>query len=352
MNGTVHFHRKQKLKAVGNALKSEHLESTLLRQLAITDGGLVRDEFRRKIWPVLVKINYFNERTTEKDEEKREVDSLTEDKIEELKSHKEFSQVFMDVHRTLARFPPNVTDEQRTDLQEKLTPIIVGVLDADRSFKYYQGFHDVCLTVLLVFDDAQVAYEICTKLAHSFFRTFLVQNLEDACRPLEFIYPIIFSVDAELYWFMRKSEVGVHFALSWILTWFAHVIDDYKSIVRLYDLFLASHPLMPVYLTASVVLYRGSEILATECDMAYVHGLLSKMPKNLPLEALISDAQDLFVQFPPSKLPELKRRMIESRRKERKRLFSINSPQMFVWSFAAAAAAFYVYNHYPQMFKF
>lgn len=360
MNGTtIHSHRKRKLKTINAALKSETLEKNILRQLAITEGGLIRDECRRKIWPILLNgVNYFDDDTDERQPDigwklKGTDDCLTLDKIESLKNHSEYNQVFMDVHRTLARFPPNVTDEERTDLQDKLTPLIVAILADNSSYKYYQGFHDVCLTALLVFDDAQNAYDACTKLAKTFFRSFLVNNLEDACRPLEFIYPIIFSVDRELYNFMRKSQVGVHFALSWLLTWFAHVIDDYKSIVRLYDLFVASHPLMPVYLTASVVLYRGNEIMSTECDMPYVHGLLSKMPKNLPLEALISDAQDLFVQYPPSKLPELKRLMQETRRARRR--FAIDAKQsgvkMVVWSVAAVAAAYYMYNHYSNVFK-
>lgn len=49
------------------------------------------------------------------------------------------------------------------------------------------------------------------------------------------------------------------FTLPWLLTWFAHSIDDYATIVRLYDLFLASHFLMPVYFAAALVLFRGSE---------------------------------------------------------------------------------------------
>ena len=42
------------------------------------------------------------------------------------------------------------------------------------------------------------------------------------------------------------------FCLSWLITWFGHVLGDLDSIVRLYDFFMASDPLMPIYMAASV----------------------------------------------------------------------------------------------------
>jgi hypothetical protein len=42
------------------------------------------------------------------------------------------------------------------------------------------------------------------------------------------------------------------FCLSWLITWYGHVLSDFKHIVRLYDFFMACHPLMPIYLAAQV----------------------------------------------------------------------------------------------------
>lgn len=49
-----------------------------------------------------------------------------------------------------------------------------------------------------------------------------------------------------------RSDVGHMFALSWLITWFAHVINDPDSIFRIFDFFLGTHPLMPIYLGAAV----------------------------------------------------------------------------------------------------
>lgn len=52
--------------------------------------------------------------------------------------------------------------------------------------------------------------------------------------------------------YICRSEVGTVFSLSWLITWFGHVLGDLDSIVRLYDFFMASAPLMPIYMAASV----------------------------------------------------------------------------------------------------
>ena len=43
------------------------------------------------------------------------------------------------------------------------------------------------------------------------------------------------------------------FALSWFITWYSHVLDDLDTILRLYDLFIVSHFLMPIYVAAEVI---------------------------------------------------------------------------------------------------
>ena len=42
------------------------------------------------------------------------------------------------------------------------------------------------------------------------------------------------------------------FAISWLLTWFAHVVEDWDTIVRIFDSCLASHPLFPIYIAVAV----------------------------------------------------------------------------------------------------
>lgn len=61
------------------------------------------------------------------------------DDVDLLKQHPEWNQVQMDVQRTLARFPPDIDDGRRNELQKMLTPLIVSVLMEDEHYRYYQG---------------------------------------------------------------------------------------------------------------------------------------------------------------------------------------------------------------------
>lgn len=62
-----------------------------------------------------------------------------------------------------------------------------------------------------------------------------------------------------------------------------------------------------------IVLHREKEVKQTECDMAMVHHLLSRIPQDLPYELLISQSQELFDQYPPSLLA--KRAALQSRKR-------------------------------------
>ena len=94
--------------------------------------------------------------------------------------------------------------------------------------------------------------------------------------------------------------------LTLLITWFGHVLPDYSDVVRLYDFFLAGPSLVTVYPATAIVLHRQEEILAkgnisfilllwtctdqpflSECKMSAVHGLLSMIPVDLPLEFLL-----------------------------------------------------------------
>lgn len=83
----------------------------------------------------------------------------------------------------------------------------------------------------------------------------------------DFVFSIVF----------RRSSVGTLFALPWFLTWFGHSLNSYRDVVRLYDYFLASPFLMPLYVTVAIVLYRENDIFKEDCDMASLHCLLSQV---------------------------------------------------------------------------
>ncbi|XP_058229423.1 TBC1 domain family member 20 isoform X2 [Hemibagrus wyckioides] len=252
--------RKRKMAEITQALNATPVDVATLRRMAISEGGLMTDELRRKVWPRLLNVP-------------------VENIPEEL----------------------GMPDEQRMGLQEELIDIILRVLQKNPQLHYYQGYHDIVVTFLLVLGE-RLATALVEKLSTHHLRDFMDPTMDNTKHILNYLMPIIERVNPEVYDFMQQAEVGTIFALSWLITWFGHVLSDFRHVVRLYDFFLACHPLMPIYFAAVIVLYREEEVLDCECDMAMMHHLLSQIPQDLPYETLISRAGDLFVQFPPSEL--------------------------------------------------
>ncbi|KAF3833973.1 hypothetical protein F7725_025177 [Dissostichus mawsoni] len=254
--------RKQKLAEIHQALISDPVDIETLRRAAGSKGGLLTDELRRKVWPKLLNINVY--------------DLPHKPGRDVRENHKDFNQVVLDVRRSMKRFPKGMRASERAVLQEQMIDIILEVLKRTPS-------------------------SITTK-ATMMWRDFMDPTMDSTKHILNYLMPILEQVDTELHDFMIRAEVGTIFALSWLITWYGHVLSDFKHTMRLYDFFLASHPLMPIYLAATIVLHREKEVKKTECDMAMVHHLLSRIPQDLPYELLIGQAQDLFDQYPPSLL--------------------------------------------------
>lgn len=94
-----------------------------------------------------------------------------------------------------------------------------------------------------------------------------------------------------------------HFALAEYTTWYAHKYAEKRKLLhRLYDYFLSSPPLMPLYLSSVIVAHRATEILKTQPDMGHTHKVLCTLPDDLPFEKLLIDAKDLYRQYPPESI--------------------------------------------------
>ncbi|GMT14763.1 hypothetical protein PFISCL1PPCAC_6060, partial [Pristionchus fissidentatus] len=270
----------------------DHVEN--LRTFARSTGGLIDDDIRRIVWPVLARHLYKYEHEGSGEQE---IDELTD---EDLNTHKEWNQVQLDVHRTLARFPPNIEKDERDDLQNQLTPLIVKLISARRDFNYYQGLHDVFLTLLLVVGQDSAEDIGRHLIREGVFHDYLAMSLDQGvCKQLELIYVILSRVDPAIEAIFREVQLGPIFALSWPLTWFSHSLHSYNQIVRVFDSFVASDPLLPIYFSAACILYRRSEIMTTEREMPFLHKLLGTLPKNLPIDSLVSDALYLAKLIPP-----------------------------------------------------
>uniref|UniRef100_A0A8C3I0X4 TBC1 domain family member 20 n=1 Tax=Chrysemys picta bellii TaxID=8478 RepID=A0A8C3I0X4_CHRPI len=279
--------RKQKLLLIHQALTSDPVAVETLRGAAVSEGGLLTDEIRRKVWPKLLSVNVYN---------------LPPKPGRAVRqNHKDYTQVQLDVNRSTRRFPQGMRAEQRQVLQEQLIDLILHILRAHPELHYYQGYHDIAVTLLLVAGE-RMGSALLEKLSTHHLRDFMDPTMDSTKHILNYLMPILQRESLRLHDFMLRAEVGTIFALSWLITWYGHVLTSFPHILRLYDFFLASHPLMPVYFAAVIVVHREEEVLACDCDMPSVHQLLSQIPQNLPYESLISRALRLFQRHPHAEL--------------------------------------------------
>ncbi|KAL4234462.1 hypothetical protein ACF0H5_006108 [Mactra antiquata] len=280
----IYLEKKQQIEA---CLSEENVDIDKLREFAISPGGFVTDDLRQRAWPKMVGIDVEN------------IPPKPDEAV--LHGHRDYNQVVLDVNRSLKRFPPGMDDNIRLGLQDQLVDLIMRVLVRHDELHYYQGYHDICVTFLLVVGE-DVAFALVDKLSMNHLRDFMDANMDRTKHILNYMYPLISRVNPKLTDFLERSEVGTIFSLSWLITWYGHVLPHLRDIVRCYDFFIACHPLMPIYLAAAIVLYREKEILENECDMCILHGLLSKIPDDLPYEQLIVRAGQLYKKFSPDEV--------------------------------------------------
>ena len=101
----------------------------------------------------------------------------------------------------MKRFPPGISEEERPDLQDQLTRLIVRVLTKHSDLHYYQGYHDVAITFLLVVGE-QLGFHIVEKLSSKQLRDFMAPTMEKTTFLLHFMYPIVSAA------FSRKKYVS------------------------------------------------------------------------------------------------------------------------------------------------
>ena len=96
------------------------------------------------------------------------------------------------------------------------------------------------------------------------------------------LFPLLRIIDPEVHAHLYGCGMEPFFALSWLLSWFSHDIRDTTLVKRLFDFFLVSHPLMPMYLSVAMLCHPSNrqEILSTPCEFAELHSCLTGLPKN------------------------------------------------------------------------
>lgn len=194
--------------------------------------------------------------------------------------------------------------EKDIDLRKSsLSDIIVQVLREHPMLCYFQGYHDIVQVLLLVLGD-QLAPSAVARISLLRIRDYMLPSLTPSLRHLQIIPTLLELADPELG--RRLSRTQPFFALAATLTLYAHDIQEYSDIARLYDFILSHEPVVAVYMFTAIVMSRREELLEIPIEEPeMLHFTLSKLPQPLDLESLISKTMQLFNTHPPEKMPNL-----------------------------------------------
>ncbi|KAI1107046.1 hypothetical protein F4804DRAFT_258435 [Jackrogersella minutella] len=264
-----------------------------LQVLAIGRGGFISDAIRRQAWPVLLgfHVDAYGERDG------------GSDSWRQLPRHKDEDQVKLDVDRSFVYYPHDDTPAELEAKKSALSDLITEVLRRQPYLSYFQGYHDICQVFLLVLPRSARAVAVL-RLSVLRIRDFMLPSLGPAVAQLRLIPDVLWAVDPALCAHVSRTEP--YFALSDTLTMFAHNVQRYADIARLFDALLAREQVFSLYVFAQIVLRRRAELFQhDEPDM--LHFALSKLPQDLDLDAVIADAAALFKQHPPESLRRWRR---------------------------------------------
>ncbi|EFE29238.1 uncharacterized protein ARB_03809 [Trichophyton benhamiae CBS 112371] len=283
----------------------------LLAKLATSEGGLLEDDIRKqvcKIGACSVFLHFFADGLTKcflsgpiLQGYVRATHTLELPPLSELPCHGDEVQVKLDVDRSFVYYPNYKTEKHLKDKRDELLDLIVSVLRRNPMLCYFQGYHDIAQVLLLVLDRKH-AYQALEHISLFRIRDYMLPSLSPALTHLQLLPAIITSVDQKLG--QHLSGTKPFFALAATLTLYAHDIEEYAHIARLYDFILAHEPVVSIYLFATIILSRKDELYDIPQDEPEMfHGVLSKLPRPLDLETLISNTVRIFQDHPPEKLP-------------------------------------------------
>lgn len=345
---------------VARALEARDMPG--LRALAVAQG-LGTSEARRRAWPALVGVD---PDAIDEAAVRREMDLLASCE------HRDKMTVEADVNRSLWAFTEGAGEEERRALRAQLRRVIDAAIvhaqaeaagpsagsaaaqgsggadtlgrtpegsfwdarsdsggrsenggtggrpsPAREGVFYYQGLHSVA-SVLLMTVGEERAYLVLRRAVRGHLRDLTRERMEPAMATLELLTTLVRFHDGRLFRALASLEwpPGLHvlFAMPWVLTWLSHSAAGPHCLphsARLFDAFLAGHPLLPLYAAACVLRGAREGVLAlvrSGAGFPDVHGHLSKVRLAAVAPdpgALVGEAAALFGRLPPEVLTML-----------------------------------------------
>ncbi len=193
-------------------------------------------------------------------------------------------------------------------LQDRLLVILLNLFARNEWLNYYQGFHSIASQIMFHVvnqnskeaTDEEVDREVLDVLEHV-ARSKLVDFMHESFQPsiayLHMLMLLLSRKDPVLYKHLTTNtmllptmhsgedvqelehlEFVPHFALSWLMTWFIHDLDDAPANKMMVELLsdtyidrktkktIKTHPCLPIYWSVCIITLHRDHLLAIQGD--------------------------------------------------------------------------------------
>lgn len=207
-----------------------------------------------------------------------------------------------DIERSLWTLYPESGERER--MRRKLKDILLRLLAANGSRYYYQGLHELMgfvMYILLPHEADDVVLGACQALLRVQWKPFSDKSLRSSQAMLYAMHAILAKEDPPFAATLEGNGVGPesHYAVSWVITWFAHNVRRTDVLAAIFDYCIAFNDAYSIiFFTAALLMSHrptimkwtspGNGALQDEDPlvvMAYVYRELTKMPTAV-LEAM------------------------------------------------------------------
>ena len=188
---------------------------------------------------------------------------------------------------------------------------------AQRAFPFYvQGCHDVAGVLLLALGAGRAGLAL-GGLVRGPLRGCVQRSMDVPCALLGLLPRLLHAARPALADALEAASPAPdalpHYALPWLLTWFAHSVPSLAVAQRLFDAFVLAHPLLPLYAAAALVALPGSAaavqgaLAAAPGDEGALFQALAGLPGaalagQAGATALLAGVNELYAALPPGAL--------------------------------------------------
>lgn len=304
---------KNKIELISSCLDEREVDLWQLREYAISEGGFVNSSLRRRAWSKLVGVNNMTSSSKKPIDVKKLCQSFSEDVCS--KRGEEIKLIDRDLNRSvlIRHLQPSPSFDHASKSQSPTSKFdqpqappcnrigkhqmylgyvlksVTAQSDANspNRFHYYQGYHDVAAMFLLNVVNPQLASNILGKVSKSHFRDAMRKDFSCIHGMLKTVlFPLIDELDEDIHESLMISEIDESVVLPWIISWFSHDLQDANLSSRLFDFFIASHPLMPVYFAIAIIVNSQlkKQILNSDDDTASMYVTISSLLSKISNE--------------------------------------------------------------------